>query len=545
MSIEYIVEGKVITQTGGDYRTFAKEGISHNSAETVEQKGAEAGVSYNKAQPINPADKPVNTIDVSLNLFFDGTLNNKTNTQAGSRQAAPEGSYANDFSNVAKGYDAVDPNAQNQVSYYIEGIGTVDMKSDGDTFGYPIRGAGMGMNERGVKAKATKGCVKGAEAIQMKFSGKTIDVLTVNVYGFSRGAAAARHFLHIASSTAKSEVLSDKQIMVYPPTYYEKSDAEAMPSQYLIINEPDSPLLKYGYFGACLLSKNLKVKNIRFNFVGLYDTVASYGVNHKGTSLFGFSIVDDDSKQLGLNAVRNASFVLQLASAEEYRDNFSLTNIDSAGIRGLQLTLPGVHSDIGGGYVDNAEEKVLLYEQINSSTECERFRDLLIEEGWFIDSEIWIESSVVPSKATMIKYKLWGKRNVSNEYGKVSLYHMVHYSKQFDVKYDENLVSRQEIKDAFIQGISSTLTSGYIVQCNSLRNQYVNDYNAHKNPSAGEYIAESKRYSYLDSNLDSGDLKKLRNRYLHWSANMDSIGMGPRVSGAKPLAERKRYILNG
>ena len=207
MSIEYIVEGKVITQTGGDYRTFAKEGISHNSAETVEQKGAEAGVSYNKVQPISPADKPVNTIDVSLNLFFDGTLNNKTNTQAGSRQAAPEGSYANDFSNVAKGYDAVDPNAQNQVSYYIEGIGTVDMKSDGDTFGYPIRGAGMGMNERGVKAKATKGCVKGAEAIQMKFSGKTIDVLTVNVYGFSRGAAAARHFLHIASSTAKSCLL--------------------------------------------------------------------------------------------------------------------------------------------------------------------------------------------------------------------------------------------------------------------------------------------------------------------------------------------------
>ncbi|MGE4514210.1 MAG: DUF2235 domain-containing protein, partial [Chryseobacterium sp.] len=201
MSIEYFVEGKVVTQTGGNYKAYAKEGISHNSAVSVEQKGKEAGVSYNPAEKINPNDKPVNTIDVTLNLFFDGTLNNKTNTQAGAQQSDPKGSYANDFSNVARGYDCIDPNAQNQVSYYVEGIGTVDQKSDNDTLGLPIRGAGMGVSARGVKAKATKGCVKGAETIQRKFQGKKIDVLTVNVYGFSRGAAAARHFLHIAGTT--------------------------------------------------------------------------------------------------------------------------------------------------------------------------------------------------------------------------------------------------------------------------------------------------------------------------------------------------------
>lgn len=133
MSIEYIVEGKAVIRTSGDYKTYAKEEIIHNSAVSVEQKGNETGVSYNTAEKINPNDKPVNTIDVTLNLFFDGTLNNRTNTIAGKEQTSAKGSYANDFSNVARVYDAIDPNAQNQVAYYVEGIGTVDQKSDNDT----------------------------------------------------------------------------------------------------------------------------------------------------------------------------------------------------------------------------------------------------------------------------------------------------------------------------------------------------------------------------------------------------------------------------
>lgn len=543
MSIEYFVEGKTVTQTGGNYRAFAKEGISHSSAVSVEQKGNQTGVTYNPSQKINPHDKPVNTIDVSLNLFFDGTLNNKTNTQAGAKQGSSKGSYANDFSNVARGYDCIDPNAQNQVAYYVEGIGTVDHKSDNDTLGLPVRGAGMGVSARGVKAKATKGCVKGAEAVQKKFQGKKIDVLTVNVYGFSRGAAAARHFLHIAGTTVNSQKISDKQILVFPPEEYEKSDAEPKPNQYIIVNEPDFPLLKYGYFGACLIQQKLKVNTIRFNFVGLYDTVASLGVNHKGASLFGFSIIDDDSKQLGLNAVRNASFVLQLASSDEYRDNFSLTNIDSAGIKGLQLTLPGVHSDIGGGYVNNDKEDVLLHEEINSNSECERFRNILIEEGWYNPEEITIESSILPSRTATIKYKLWGRRKkVSNEYDKVSLQNMLYYSKQFEVKYNEGLVADHQIKDGFIADVSNKLTAKYIASCNNVRNHYVKEYNAGKHPSAGEYISRAGSYSYLDSGID---IKKLRNAYLHWSANLDSFGMGPRFSGPKTAAERKRYILNG
>lgn len=66
-------------------------------------------------------------------FFFDGTINNKTNTQTGKdykESNHKDDSYTNDFSNVARGFDATNPAVENQVSYYIEGIGTDDLKSD-------------------------------------------------------------------------------------------------------------------------------------------------------------------------------------------------------------------------------------------------------------------------------------------------------------------------------------------------------------------------------------------------------------------------------
>ena len=74
--------------------------------------------------------------------------------------------------------------------------------------GLPARGGGLGVGERGIAAKVTKGCIKGAEALRAKYRGKVINVLTVNVYGFSRGAAAARHFMHVATNAPTTQKLS-------------------------------------------------------------------------------------------------------------------------------------------------------------------------------------------------------------------------------------------------------------------------------------------------------------------------------------------------
>ena len=79
--------------------------------------------------------------------------------------------------------------------------------------------------------------------------------------------------------------------------------------------------------------------------MGLYDTVASFGIGH-GT----------DTSDLKLDSITKARFVYHLASDDEYRDNFPLTNINSCGLRGIEFILPGVHSDIGGSYLNNDEE---------------------------------------------------------------------------------------------------------------------------------------------------------------------------------------------
>ncbi len=195
-----------------------------------------------------------------------------------------------------------------------------------------LPGVCLGTGDTGVPAKVTKGCVKGAEALSA-YAGKNIH-LKVNVYGFSRGATAARHFVHIATNPARVLRTSNEKGMALPPHEAEGKRIE--------VKLDDELVLKYGYFGACLRMNKVIPQKITFNFVGLYDTVASFGVDHRGKEVFGVPVIDNDTKQLGLDDVSKAYFVLQIAADDEFRDNFDLTNIKNSGVKGLEFTLPGV-----------------------------------------------------------------------------------------------------------------------------------------------------------------------------------------------------------
>jgi hypothetical protein len=559
MSIEYFVEGKTTTRTGGNYLTYAKEGIDHNSAVSVEQKGNDAGVSYNKAQKVNPNDKPINTIDISLNLFFDGTQNNKTNTMLGGdfKEASSDkdDSYNNEFTNVAKGYDAIDPSADNQVSWYIEGIGTDDEESDSI-----LKGVAQGTGDTGVVAKVAKGCLNGAQAIvnKLKSNIKPINVLTVNVFGFSRGAAAARHFVYIANSKAAVIYTNSRKVLQVSPPEYIKNG-------YLIIKDKDGSkdmfINQHGYFGACLLAQGLEVKEIKFRFAGLYDTVASFGLNHRG----GFGI-GNDTEQLGLDAIGNGKvqFALQLASDDEYRDNFDLTNINSTGLYGLEFTLPGVHSDIGGSYGVGEEISVLYcdpydpYDNVETHKECEAFKKIVVEEGWYQEEQLKIKYFY----QTDVNYGRWwnkgaqyyglvGTRPLSNNYDKIPLNQMFHYSKSNEVKYLEDVIEKNhKINEDFLKTIYSQL-SRYMNACNDMRNKYIKEYQTGNTSSTAQYIKDIKAISYL-SHIESEDLKILRNKYLHWSAKTNQIGLdtrpndnAPKERGALEAKYRKRNIQDG
>ncbi|ABG57949.1 DUF4280 domain-containing protein [Cytophaga hutchinsonii] len=133
-------------------------------------------------------------VDVTLGAFFDGTLNNKTNTEQ--REANTEifknnsddktNSYYNSYTNVARLWDFY--NKTNSV--YVEGIGTEDLKAD-DTNGYAF-----GAGDTGVRGKVRKGCEKIFKKTQKLAPKRKINTLTFDVFGFSRGAAASRNFTH-------------------------------------------------------------------------------------------------------------------------------------------------------------------------------------------------------------------------------------------------------------------------------------------------------------------------------------------------------------
>ncbi len=554
MSIQYFVEGNVKYDIKGDAKTFSKENITNNSTQEVRQKGTDTGVSYNQPEKIIENDTPIDTIDVSLNVFFDGTSNNKTNTESrltnnddyNRKSNKKDDSYENDFTNIARGYDGIDPNADKQAVVYIEGIGTVDSKSDTLIFSLPNNvGGGLGEGDRGVIAKVTKGCVESAKTLRFKFEKRKISTLKINVYGFSRGATAARHFIHVVLTGTPYIYKENNTTTVYPPAFYEFSTKEKAPKLSIQLNklseEQQAILDTYGYFGACLIKENVSIKKIVFNFVGLYDTVASFGIDHRGKSIFGIDIIEDDAKQLNLDAVKKAYFTLQIASDDEFRDNFSLTNINSTGLHGLEFTLPGVHSDIGGSYIDGDEEDRQLY--VGYKNDCEQYKKILEDEGWYNKNQL--EINLLEKKIIMKydSYELRGIRKLSNQYDKIPLQQMFHYSKQFNVIYNTNKIERKEkINNEEIKTVYDYLLL-YMNKCNEIREKYVDEYDPDKTISSEQYIKEIKQISYL-SHISIDVLKNLRNKYLHWSVS-DNFGMGPNVEEITTADKRKRYILQG
>ena len=551
-----IIGGKYIENVKGDKKIYAGGNISFNSGKKLVQHGEEEGIVYGEPKTLHKHNTSNPQLKVKLNIFFDGTLNNKNNTQVrkdsenntaqknifDEKSNKKDDSYMNDFSNVVRGYDAINPDAEHQLKVYIEGIGTENNEKD-DSF----KGPGFGVGDRGIMAKVTKGCQQAAKVVASKYEDQNIDILEVNVFGFSRGAAAARHFISVATTSIYEEgpSLINGKIAVHHRPYDEKS------SLFLINKTPDniSFIKQYGYFGACLIKENLQIKKIEFNFAGLYDTVASYGVNHRGKNL-----IDSDAKQLNLDAVKKCKFTLQLASRDEYRENFSLTNINSCGLNGLQLTLPGVHSDVGGGYVDGAQEEVFLYKKNYYDTAyslektiVKNFQQILIDEGWFTANELTIVNAK-PFNSYYISpgtFYLKGKRKLSNQYANIPLKIMIDFSKERGVEYSEealkeigNISNQEEIKKAYTQLLS------YVERCKEIREKYIKRYNQGERGFYKEYVNKIDSVNYIDY-IDYELLRTLRGKHFHWSVDVTSIAMVPEVTSVQPYDNRKRYIIDG
>ena len=299
----------------------------------------------------NRTQKEKREITLTLGVFFDGTGNNAINTDnmmkaciaeryqlddidAGAilGQCAREDmgvsgggatSYLGYYTNVhwlrtlyKKSFTADDSFFQRDI--YIDGIGTEAGQPDS------LIGQGLGISDTGVIAKTDKAVHSLAENIQaaLEALGRTfpnneivIKSLQFDIFGFSRGAAASRHFANRIHS-------EDSAILA---------------------------AIRDGMQGTTF--KGAPAGKIRF--IGIFDTVAAIG-----TPFNGLNPHSADTGEVNLVLRPGvADKVFHITAANECRFNFALNSVKPAW---PELTLPGAHSDIGGGYLPAVEENLFL-----------------------------------------------------------------------------------------------------------------------------------------------------------------------------------------
>ena len=150
-----------------------------------------------------------------------------------------------------------------------------------------------------------------------KYPPNTIVNIKMDVFGFSRGAAEARRFI------------SPRNIVT----------------------------LLYEEFGTALNNYRISI-----NFLGLFDTVLSE-----------YSILSG----IELKLQSDIKKVVHLVAANEYREHFPVTSIKEKGkkLRSnyIEIVLPGAHSDIGGGYNQDAVDYLYYFNTNTHVKEWEKW----------------------------------------------------------------------------------------------------------------------------------------------------------------------------
>ncbi len=421
------------------------------------------------------------SIGIRIGVFFDGTSNNKLNireyrnpnqgqfwlTKQWHRfKRWSSMSYKSDFSNVAKLSDFYEQGKRENEYFgavYIEGIATAPRKKDNDPGGFDdYAAAATGMGEYGINGKVERACQKVIEKIQYILrkngykNGLKIEALKLDVFGFSRGAAAARRFVSCIEKPSGDRIrYRGRYSSFYDVSLRDmlKDKAQSLP----------------------------RINKIQPCFLGLFDTVSSYGFNFK-----------DDVKELTLG-VSKPEMVIQLVAADEYRKNFALTRIKTANSKSKELILPGEHCDIGGSHNNEVEEKTILQEERIVTDHhhgevytlppvyngCKTLEQLL-EEGW-------------------IKNKDEEQRTISNEYSVIPLLLMYNYLKN---NFDQKKIERKNKVVSQLTDIKERL--------DKIETQPLYRFT----PTTPEQISPL----FMKGDTDFTLLKSIRHRYLHLSA---------------------------
>ena len=219
-------------------------------------------------------------------------------------------SESNDITNIGKAYSLYIRNSKDELSIpvYIDGIGTAKNNDDS------MNGQGFDMGETSSLGKVEEACNTQVVLEIKKQLGSAlssiecISRIEFDVFGFSRGASAARQFVNL-------------------------------------INQEDNHLLSTAI--SCEPAIRLSAgfdwtnrDNVRVKFLGIFDTVVTSQLIKRNVTL----------------TQESAERVVHLVANDEWRMNFASTRISDDVVKGTipdnftEVILPGSHSDLGGGY---------------------------------------------------------------------------------------------------------------------------------------------------------------------------------------------------
>ena len=469
-----------------------------------EQKGQPLAVG-NSNTVVN-SNVPAELDTLTVNVFFDGTNNNKYNTQARLNNQHThlrnQDSYKNYFSNVALLNMAAKRIPKEVENIYIEGSGSFKYEEDSSLPGGAMSKGGSGAYARLAQA---------FEQVQKAFEASEKSRLQMNVFGFSRGSFYARFFC----AMLKRE-----------------------PSQ--LLGGYGEYTNEYEYTGRAYFSKrkllSLFPKDITINFVGIFDTVSSHGVFHDN---------DAEPFELDIGKKQGIRKIVHLTAQNEYREHFPLTRINTAAAEGIgyECSLPGAHADIGGSY--NADEKE------------ERYLSALSKDSAPIESgEIhweWFKQMGYYQGVANSGLEFGGEFKVKGVHtGKDSFIFKVYANKSFN-KNNYQFVALEIMRDIAIREahISFTGNDKKNLEDDIASIEDGSDelklFRAHAHP----FIMTTSLANGLDYRVDAnaalsqGARQKLYHDYIHNSLNLERTGFGTNKGNRyAATGQPQRLIIN-
>ena len=306
-----------------------------------------------------------------IGVFFDGTGQNNAN------DAYKEKWGNKSRTNVARLFDAYPEKEAESYKIYVSGVGTVDGI---DTSGgrNPTIDAGddektlaqaFGVFDDTGAFRKWQSLLDDLASIlkELEQNGlySKINHIEFDVFGFSRGAALARHFINAALEGVPDYLNKEKghnPVDIYPNLFGNES--------HETFDKDNTD------FYSIDMTRRVSVR-----FAGLFDTVGSF---------YWAGNEDDGNFILGLKP-KVAKTVFQICAKNEYRKNFPLTALDDGndGISAFanaddafyQEVFPGCHTDIGGGYPSKEQYgRTDLPERLNHPVDSTYNRKLMTDE---------------------------------------------------------------------------------------------------------------------------------------------------------------------